>query len=550
MRRIAILSGCLLMLGFALFAPSRVDGKAEETPKDAPAVESTKPAGTSRVKTPQEIKARLQKTLDEVASLEKPRVLVIPIREIIELRTAVYVERGMETAAEGKYDLVVVDMHTPGGRLDATTRICDVFSKSFEKHGVPVISWVNTNAFSAGAIISFACDRITMETGGKMGAATGVFMGPKGPIKLPEDVAEKYASALRAEVRSLAKAKGHSPAIGMGMVDRQIEVVEVEIDGVREYLSRDEADRRARKLRGKVPVWDQKDLRFREIGVFSAKGSLITLDFEEALKTGVIADIVDSRKELFDTLGLKDPVVTEASHNWSEEVFGFLASGAAKGILLMLGLMGLYMEFKVPGFGLPGIFGITCLALFFFSQHFMGIASYAGAVAFVAGCALLLIEIFVIPGFGVTGVMGIILMVVGLMMGMQPFVIPDIANPMDMDILKTNILAMGIALIGLMVFVAVLAKIVPSTPLLRRIILGNPPPDAGLEASATTQDERQVTVGARGTVLSSLRPAGRVQFGKKLLDAVAEGAFIGRGSTVQVLKVKGNRIVVREVTEG
>jgi membrane-bound serine protease (ClpP class) len=89
----------------------------------------------------------------------------------------------------------------------------------------------------------------------------------------------------------------------------------------------------------------------------------------------------------------------------STEKIARLIAGAAP-ILMMLGFLGIYIEIKTPGFGLPGILGAACLALFFWGHHIAGLAGMEDLLLFVAGITLILVEIFLIPGFGFTGLFG------------------------------------------------------------------------------------------------------------------------------------------------
>ena len=512
------------------------------------ALSSAAPLVTTGVASPETMSRRVQTALDEVAAKSSPRVLVIPIREDIELSTAVYVEREIERVARGEVDLVLVEIDTLGGRVDATWRIRDALVKAVSRDEVPVVAFVDNKAFSAGAVISMSCDRIYIAPTGKIGAAMPISIDLIGGQKQKDpDREEKILSAFRGDVRALAKTKGYPPAIAEAMVDRDEEVSLVTIDGKKEYLGKKALRNRQRELGLDSVPFAEREKRMKVGKIICARGELLTLDYEQAKEVGVATDILSSREEVFTTLGVKRPVIITATHNWSEVVFGFLTILPVKLLLLILGLMGLYMEFKIPGFGFPGAFGLICLGLFFFSQYFMGLANYTGVVVFLIGVVLLCIEIFVIPGFGVTGVAGIFCVAAGLLLGMQRFVIPDISSPWEMGLFSTNVMVLGLALVILVVAVMVLAKFLPSTPFLKRIILTSQGPEGELRASGTVEPKGLVALGATGKTISRLRPAGRAAFGEKFLDVVAEGQFIGEGAAVEVIKIKGNRIVVRKV---
>jgi membrane-bound serine protease (ClpP class) len=507
-------------------------------------------AESSDKNSPDAIRAQILKGLDAVAAKPSPVVLVIPIREQIDLSTAVYVEREMKRVAQEHVDLALVDINTPGGRGDAMMRICDALLQQknrSEGEKVPTVAFINNDAFSAGAFISMACGRIYIAPNGKIGAATGYVPGPDGiPVKLPDAVEEKFRSAMTGEVRALAKVNGYPPGIAEAMVDRDQGLMEMEMDGKRELLTEKELSNRKRELGLNDLSPREYAKRVKEVKTICQKGELLTLDYQEAKSVGLATDILGSREAVFAALGLKAPSVIEARHNWSEEVFGFLTMDGVKGILLLLGLMGLYIEFKATGLVLPGILGAVCLALFFFSQYFMGLADYTGALLFGIGAVLVLFEIFVVPGFGIPGVLGILLMIGGVFLGMQPWVLPDVHNPLDMDLFKTNLLILCGVIFAMTGFAVVLAKVLPSTPFLNRIILTSRGPEGELRASATLETEERTLVGAKGRATSRLRPAGRAEIAGKFLDVVADGQFIEEGTSIQVAKVEGNRVIVRK----
>ena len=93
-----------------------------------------------------------------------------------------------------------------------------------------------------------------------------------------------------------------------------------------------------------------------------------------------------------------------------------------------------------------------------------------------------------------------------------------------------------------------LSKHFGSLPLLNRLILV-PPESGGGEAAVSTGpgDQSAVRVGSCGVAVSYLRPAGKARFGTQYVDVVTEGAFITKGSQVEVLEIRGNRVVVDKV---
>ena len=85
---------------------------------------------------------------------------------------------------------------------------------------------------------------------------------------------------------------------------------------------------------------------------------------------------------------------------------------------MMIGLAGIWLEIKTPGFGVFGITGVACLLLFFFGYHIAGLAGMGDVMLFFLGIVLLGVEVFVIPGFGITGVAGLVLILFSLVNAM------------------------------------------------------------------------------------------------------------------------------------
>jgi membrane-bound ClpP family serine protease len=69
-------------------------------------------------------------------------------------------------------------------------------------------------------------------------------------------------------------------------------------------------------------------------------------------------------------------------------------------------------------------------------------------------------------------------------------------------------------------------------------------PDAARAAEAA---EHVALLGAIGSAVTMLRPAGMAQFAEKFVDVVTEGGFVPAGARVQVVEIEGKRVVVKEV---
>ncbi|MGB1778720.1 MAG: NfeD family protein, partial [Longimicrobiales bacterium] len=280
-------------------------------------------------------------------------VIRVPVTGVVELGLAPFIERSLEEAAASGAVAVVLDMDTPGGRVDAAERISDALSDA----SVPVYTLVNRRAYSAGALIALSTDRIYMRPGSVIGAATPVDgSGTK--------ASEKIVSAMRSQMRALAEDADLDPDVAAAMVDEDIE-----IEGVTEA------------------------------------GKLLTLTTEEAVDLGYAEEIADLAA-LLDQLDASGASVVTAEANWAERVVRFFSNPVVAPFLLSLGFLGLLTEIKTPTFGLAGAAGLLALSLFFGSHLIIGLAGLEDIIIFAVGLALIGVEVFLIPGFGIFGLLG------------------------------------------------------------------------------------------------------------------------------------------------
>jgi membrane-bound serine protease (ClpP class) len=253
---------------------------------------------------------------------------------------------------------------------------------------------------------------------------------------------------------------------------------------------------------------------------------------------------VESIPTLLETVGLSGSTVVKLSISGPEKVARYIEMLSV--FFLAGGLLGLYIEFKTPGFGLPGLCGIALLAIWFWGHHVAGLAGAGELLIFVLGIALLAIEVFLIPGFGVVGLTGLVLIAVSLVMAMVEHYPggPWLPPPLH---LEHAIKVSGLTLI--LVFVAgwILARFLPETPAFRRVMLTA---EVSTEKGYSSSQETSSLVGLQGTAETVLHPAGIGVFGDKRLNVVARGSFIDKGAPIVVAETHGNRIVADTVSEG
>jgi len=459
---------------------------------------------------------------------------VIPIEGEIDRALMIFIRRGIQEAERAGAATIIFEIDTFGGRVDSALQIATLIGAVDE---IETIAYVPATpegtgvSWSAGALISFSCDRIYMAPGTSMGAAAPVYQSAEGMEVAPE----KTVSAVRAQMAALAEKNGYPKGVARAMVDMDVELIEVYLDGKLEVSTASDLPDLERRAK-------DQDLSLEKGKVISAQGKLLTLTAGEAERYGVSSATVADIDALYELLGVPSASVGELEPGMPDKIVSVITGAAVTSLLVLVGLAALYMEITSPGFGVPGTVAIIAFLIIFLGGALLGTVGSLEIILFLLGIILLVVEIFLIPGFGVTGISGIILMISALILSRQEFVIPRV--PWQWDIFLRNLRNIGFGFVGSLVLLGVLLRIFPRTPGLKRLILeSSQETTAGytvqsLEASA-------VLAGRRGTAVTALRPAGKADFDGEVLVVETDGEFIEPGSLVEVFEISGNRILVR-----
>jgi len=313
------------------------------------------------------------------------------------------------------------------------------------------------------------------------------------------------------------------------MVSIDKAIIEVERDGKKSILTGIEYE----------DLTDDQKSKITNKRTIVPKGELLTMSADEAKDLGFSEKTVKDLDELLSILGETAEKTVRIVKKKSELLLIIMNKIAP--ILILVGLAGIYLEVKTPGFGFFGVIGITAFIMFFSTKYIVGLADHMELLLFVFGIALLATEVFVIPGFGVFGAAGLGLILASVLFSMQHFVVPKM--PWDYQIFKSNLLFVGVVfLVSLPLFFISLfaaSRIAFSTR------LGHQTSEEKVKGFAPSEDYSDL-VGNRGIVINQLRPAGIAEFGGRRLDVVSDGDYLEKGEPVEVVEVTGNRIVVKK----
>ncbi len=443
--------------------------------------------------------------------IETPVVLVIPIEGPIENALVYIIRRGVAEAQDKDVAAIVFDMDTPGGGLKEAREIVNLI----ENLKMPTYTFVRQEAFSAGAIIALATKHIYMAPGSVIGDAMPIMSSPfSGPQDMPENLQEKMVSAVSALIRSAAEQGGHDKQLAEAMVRREIEY----------------------KIGEEVIAKEGQLLTLTNLEAEQKVGE----DDKPLLSEGTLEDI----PALLARIDLGNAEVRTLEITGSERMARHIKSLSI--LFLGAGILGLYVEMKTPGLGLPGVLGALSLAVFFLGHHVAGLAGVEELALIALGIALLGVEVFVIPGFGVAGIAGLSFILLGLLLSMVqhypggPRIPAWPAFRMPVGNLSLSVIfATGGALL--------FARFLPRTRMLAPLRLDAEASVAdGYAASSDTAGLLRNT----GETVTPLRPSGSARFGDDKLDVVTDGRFVEARRGVRIVETHGSRIVVEPLPDG
>ncbi len=496
---------------------------------------------------------------------------IISIKGEISDVTTESIRRRLEKVREDGAEVIVFDIDTPGGMVSSALDICGMIKNLTE---IKTVAWVNPNAYSAGSMISVACDEIVMSRSSTIGDCGVILGGPMGPQEVPEALRAKAESPVLEQFRDSATLNGYDPLLCESLVIKEREVYWVEntLTGERRFVSSEDKEELLGEVTGEAgddheevdegasgsPLWKLvesyadpllKGSSSRVEQPIVKTTELLTMSQSRATAFGFCKKIISSVEQLKGHYNLVGDVA-RLDASWSEDFTGWLTSMPVRIFLLVILLLGVYVEFNTPGVGVPGTVALICLAIFVGAPYLTGLANVWELVIILIGFALLAVEVFVIPGFGVAGIAGVLCIIVGLLATFIPeepgreFPIywPQMED--GLEGLKIGVVTLASAAAASIVAMAILARVIPRIGWLHGLI---PPNPVSVHMAVHESYKGYAQIGDVGSVESPLRPAGKVRFGPELVDVVTQGDFIDAGCEVRVIERSGNRVVVRLV---
>jgi membrane-bound serine protease (ClpP class) len=465
-------------------APPAVPSRAGEPHPALAAAEKAKPAG-------------------------KVTVYVVPVRDQIAQPVLYILRRGLKEA-ERKADVVVLDMETPGGALNVTFEIMAALEKF---HG-STITFVDKEAVSAGAFISATTQEIWFAPDGVIGAAAPVTSTGQ---DIDETMKLKVVSYLKARVRAISEGKGYRGQVISAMIDKDYE------------------------------------LKIGDV-VIKPKGELLSLTASEAAKSygdpprpllaaGIAKDIDDLLRQKFGADGYE---IVQLNVTWSEQLAVWL--NAIAPVLMGLGVICLFIEFKTPGFGVFGIAGVALLALVFLGHYVAGFSGHEPMIVFAIGLLLVAVEVLVFPGVAVVALSGLVLMLGSLVWAMAD-IWPNepVTIAVSGDLFFWPLINLGSGLALAVILALLLTRFLPRGWIWDRMVLQKAAVAAAQVSGGAPEADAAALVGACGVVVTGLFPSGQIEIDGRRYEAKLEVGSAPPGTAVVVKRASDFNLVVETI---
>ncbi|MFG0255922.1 MAG: nodulation protein NfeD [Rhodopirellula sp. JB053] len=462
----------------------------------------------------------------------KRTAVILPLKEDINPLSGALLKRKFEAAVESGVDVIILDIHSPGGFTSVTFELMDMV---LDAKDVETVAYIEKDAISGAALLALATDTILMKPDARMGDAGEIVMGEDGAFRYTE---AKSRSVLAQKARDTAETTGRSLALAEKMTDKDMVVYRATNarTGEERFLS----DKEHAAL-ADADDWEL-GTPIREAG----KDMFFIANGRRAVELGMADQTVSGKDELARVLNVQAPI-PEVQRSWVDTLVLILNMKFFTFLLLLIGLVALAVELSAPGIGVGGLVSCLCFGLFFWSRFLGGTSGWLEVMLFVMGLLFIAAEVFVIPGFGVAGIMGLALTLGSLVMASRRFSLTD--GGVDWTSLSNDVALVLGAFLAFLVAAIFLTSYMGQIPGLSRLTLQAEVAPDSFVVSDSTPAWQKVQIGQTGTTVSPLRPGGRIEIDDMMLDVVTEGDYVGPGNPVRVIAKQGTRVVVRLIDD-
>ncbi len=449
------------------------------------------------------------------------KAAAIRISETMDRQRTNELIRGINEAVDSKgINLLVFVVESTRCDFDDASRLASAIADLKER--VYTTSFVESSLAGPIGLVAVACGEVVL-----IGEST---VGPDldGPQLISEGVTEARV------LGHLATATGRPLPLLATIIDKDVQAMTYinQVSGKRELFVPSQL--------AKQPDRDSWTVKEKVAG-----GAAIPQ--QVALQYGLVNSVEESTQAGLRRLGLNEMPESIKAPWLDASIRNLVSQPWVPRLLLTIGLMALMIELGNPGISVGGLVAALCFMGYFWIEGLNGNVEWLEILLFIGGLFALAMEFFVLPGFGIFGITGLLMVFLSLVLAGQTFVWP--ATSAEVTLLASNLFWVAFLGFAAMIGLLLMHKRLERTPLFNWIALK----PGGLE-EIEELDEREAIVsyeyllGQVGTTKTRLNPSGKAQFGDDIVPVVGSGGLIGDGTPVQVVEVRGNLVIVEELT--
>lgn len=419
---------------------------------------------------------------------------------------------------KGTANLWMVSIDSPGGSVAGSVQLAGTLS-SVDPPIRRTVGFVSGRALADAALIAVACRPLYLHPDARLG-------GPGAVVPRGDELAD-----LEEAIERISQDASRPSALLRGLLDPSLDVYRYTNRRTGEVLYATADDILVNEADpGERGQWERGAAIALQDGLSAA----------QAIELGLAEGQFNSLDEAARAVGLPESPPPLAPRGIVHFVEWFGSQTGVSVFLLLIGLLTLSIEIGAPGVSIPGFISMICFTLYFWIQFLSGTAEWLEILAFVLGVICIGIELFLLPGVGVFGIGGLCLLVLGVVLTSQTFVIPRNAYQYEQ---MTQNLWLVLASVGAVVIGITLLKIfLPQTRFMRDLAMEIP--DGQLLDRSERLADFEHLAGQVGMATTPLLPAGKAKFGEEYVQVVTDGSPVAVGQSVRVTQVLGNRVVV------
>jgi membrane-bound serine protease (ClpP class) len=415
-----------------------------------------------------------------------------------------------------------VTIDSAGGELEDCLRLADTLGE-LDPSEVQTVAYIPVDASGGAALVALACDQLVMQPEAHFGGS--------GTVPIDRKTLDTARESIK---NSAGKNASRGWSLMAAVIDPSIELYTFQNNKTGEvrYLTTEERNAQPDKE------------NWRQGARIKNAGETLRLTSKRAQELEIASHVVASYDELKQLYGFTADIPV-AEPNWALEFVEALSSPALAVLLLVIGFVGIYIELHAPGSGVGGFIAALAFLLFFWSNFLHGTAGWLEVLLFLGGLFCVLLEALVIPGFGIFGLGGGVMILVSLVLASQTFVLPKTES--QMIELRHSLTIVAAAMVLVVASAITLRRYLPKAPVFRTLLLSPTPEEdlVDLDYRESLADYSHL-IGQSGTATTNLMPSGKADFNGELVDVIADGLPVDRGSSIVVVKARGNRVVVRK----